>query len=100
MLDRLSGRTHRVLTAVAVAAPDGRMSCRLSESRVAFKRMTPVELDGLIACEDWRGAAGGYRIQGLAAGCVQSLQGSYSGVVGLPLYETLCLLGGLGFRSQ
>ncbi len=98
MIDRLSGRAHRVLTAVAVAGPDGRMSSRLSESHVAFKRLTPHELDELIACEDWRGAAGGYRIQGRAAGVVLSLRGSYSGVVGLPLYETLALLGGLGFR--
>lgn len=100
MIGRLSGRAHRVLTAVAVAAPDGRASSRLSESRIAFKRLTPGELDDLIACEEWRGAAGGYRVQGRAAGCVISLQGSYSGVVGLPLYETLALLGGLGFRRS
>ena len=98
MISRLSGRAHRVLTAVAVAAPDGRMSSRLSESRVAFKRMTAAELDELIACQEWRGAAGGYRIQGRAGGLVISLQGSYSGIVGLPLYETLALLGGLGFQ--
>ena len=98
MIERLSGRSHRVLTAVAVAAPDGRISSRLSESRVVFKRLTPAELDVLIDCGEWRGAAGGYRIQGRAAGCVICLQGSYSGIVGLPLYETLALLGGLGFR--
>ena len=98
MISRLSGRAHRVLTAVAVAAPDGRMSSRLSESRVAFNRMTAAELDELIACQEWRGAAGGYRIQGRAGGLVISLQGSYSGIVGLPLYETLALLGGLGFQ--
>ncbi|HVY33493.1 MAG TPA: nucleoside triphosphate pyrophosphatase [Caulobacteraceae bacterium] len=98
MLARLSGRAHRVLTAVAVAGVDGRLSSRLSESRVTFKRFTPGELDDLVACEDWRGAAGGYRIQGRAAGVVLSLHGSYSGVVGLPLYETLSLLSGLGFR--
>jgi septum formation protein len=98
MIGRLSGRAHRVLTAVAVAAPDGRMSSRLSESRITFKRLTPAELDALIVCQDWRGVAGGYRIQGRAAAFVLSLQGSYSGVVGLPLYETASLLGGLGFR--
>lgn len=98
MLARLSGRAHRVLTAVAVAGADGRLSSRLSESRVTFKRFTPGELDDLIACEEWRGAAGGYRIQGRAAGVVLSLHGSYSGVVGLPLYETLSLLTGFGFR--
>ncbi len=98
MLERLSGRAHRVLTAVAVAAPDGRLSARLSESRLIFKRLTPAELAGLVESQEWRGVAGGYRIQGRAAGVVQSLHGSYSGVVGLPLYETLSLLGGLGFR--
>jgi septum formation protein len=98
MLARLSGRAHRVLTAVAVAAPDGRLSSRLSESRVVFKRLTERELSGLVACGDWQGAAGGYRIQGRAAGIILGLQGSYSGVVGLPLYETLALLEGLGWR--
>jgi septum formation protein len=98
MIERLSGRFHRVLTAVAVAAPDGRMASRLSESRLAFKRLTPAELDALIECGEWRGVAGGYRIQGRAAAAIHTLQGSYSGVVGLPLYETLSLLGGLGYR--
>jgi len=99
MIGRLSGRAHRVLTAVAVAAPDGRLSSRLSESKIAFKRLTPGELDDLIVCGEWRGVAGGYRIQGRAAGAIHALQGSYSGVVGLPLYETLSLLGGLGYRG-
>jgi septum formation protein len=98
MIGRLSGRAHRVLTAVAVAAPDGRLSSRLSESKVVFKRLTERELSGLVACGEWQGAAGGYRIQGRAAGAVLSLQGSYSGIVGLPLYETLALLEGLGWR--
>jgi septum formation protein len=100
MIARLSGRTHRVLTGVAVTAPDGRQSCRLSESQVKFKRLTKQEIDAFIACGEWRGAAGGYRIQGRAAAFVQTLQGSYSGVVGLPLYETLALLEGLGFRRR
>ncbi len=98
MLARLSGRAHRVLTAVAVAAPDGRMASRLSESKVTFKRLSPQDLNALIACGEWRGVAGGYRIQGRAAGVIVDLQGSYAGVVGLPLYETLSLLDGLGFR--
>jgi septum formation protein len=100
MIERLSGRFHRVLTAVAVVAPDGRMASRLSESRLAFKRLTPAELDALIDCGEWRGVAGGYRIQGRAAAAIHTLQGSYSGVVGLPLYETLSLLGGLGYRGR
>ncbi len=98
MISMLSGRAHRVLTAVCVKAPDGRSSSRLSETRLKFKRLTEREIDALIACEEWRGAAGGYRIQGRAAGVCLALEGSYTGVVGLPLYETLSLLEGLGYR--
>ena len=94
----LSGRAHRVLTAVAVAAPDGRTAARLSETRVHFKRLTRAETDAYLAGGEWRGKAGGYAIQGAAGGFVMALQGSYTGVVGLPLYETRCLLEGLGFR--
>jgi septum formation protein len=98
MIERLSGRAHRVLTGVAVMAPDGRLSARLSETRLQFKRLTAAEIEGFLATEEWRGVAGGYRIQGRAAAFVLELQGSYSGVVGLPLYETLALLEGLGWR--
>jgi septum formation protein len=97
MLALLSGRAHRVLTGVAVCAPDGRVSARLSETRLQWKRLTPRELDALLAGGEWRGVAGGYRIQGLAAAFTMELQGSYTGVVGLPLYETLALLQGLGY---
>jgi septum formation protein len=95
----LSGRAHKVMTAVALAAPDGRIAARLSETRVHFKRLTRAETEAYIAGGEWRGKAGGYAIQGAAGGFVMALQGSYSGVVGLPLYETRCLLDGLGFRA-
>lgn len=98
MLSLLSGRAHRVLTAVAVRAPDGRAASRLSESKVTFKRFSVQDLDGLIGCGEWQGVAGGYRIQGRAAAVALSLQGSYTGIVGLPLYEALALLDGLGWR--
>lgn len=98
MLTLLSGRAHRVLTGVTVIAPDGRRATRLSESRLHFKRLSKPELDAYLAAGQWRGAAGAYQIQGLAGAFVQQLQGSYSGVVGLPLYETAALLGGLGLR--
>ena len=95
-LKLLSGRAHRVLTGVAVAAPDGRVASRLVESRVHFKRLSQAEVDAYLACGEGEGKAGGYAVQGRAAALVMSLQGSYSGVVGLPLYETSSLLTGLG----
>jgi septum formation protein len=97
MLGLLSGRGHRVVTGVAVTAPDGRKAFRLAEARIAFKRLTDAEMAALLACEEWRGAAGGYRIQGRAGAHVISLTGSYTAVVGLPLYETVGLLCGLGY---
>jgi septum formation protein len=100
MLGLLSGRAHRVMTGVAVRAPDGRIASRLSETRLHFKRLIPAEIDAYIAGGEWNGVAGGYRIQGRAAAFVLDLHGSYSGVVGLPLYETLALLEGLGWRGR
>ena len=97
-LELLSGRAHRVLTGVAVAAPGGRTASRLVESKVRFKRLTRAEVEHYLASGQGVGKAGGYAIQGLAGAYVTALQGSYSGVVGLPLYETVNLLTGLGFR--
>jgi septum formation protein len=94
----LSGRAHRVLTGVAVLAPDGRSAARLSETRLHFKRLTDAETDRYLAGGEWRGKAGGYGVQGHAGAFVIALQGSYTGVVGLPLYEALSLLEGLGYR--
>ena len=96
-LSLLSGRRHRVLTGIALTAPDGRCLERLSESIVTFTRVTASETDAYIASDEWRGKAGGYAINGLAAGFVRFLSGSYSGVVGLPLFETAQLLRGLGW---
>jgi septum formation protein len=94
----LSGRAHTVLTAVAVATPDGQVSTRLVETKVKFKRLTDRELDAYAESGEWRGKAGGYGVQGTAGAFATWLQGSYTGVVGLPLYETVCLLEGLGWR--
>ena len=96
-LERLSGRRHRVTTAIAVAAPDGLRRDRLVPSTVAFKRLDEAELDWYIRSGEWRGKAGGYAIQGKAALFVRWLRGSHSAVVGLPLYETAALLQGLGY---
>jgi septum formation protein len=99
MLGLLSGRGHRVFTGVCVVAPDGRTASRASETRVKFKRLSAGELVALLASGEWRGAAGAYRIQGRAGACIVNLIGSYTGVVGLPLYETVGLLTGLGYPA-
>lgn len=96
-LGLLSGRRHRVLTGLAVVAPDGRQAARVVETAVTFKRLSAVEEAAYLASGDWRGKAGGYGIQGLAATFVRHLAGSYSSVVGLPLFEAAQMLSGLGY---
>lgn len=96
-LTLLSGRGHRVWTGVALTAPDGRMASRLVETRVTFKRLSDDEINAYIASGEWKGKAGGYGIQGMAEAFVMRLAGSYSGVMGLPLYETANLLRGFGY---
>jgi septum formation protein len=96
----LSGRNHKVLTAIAVAAPDGRLASRLVETRVQVKVLSDAERAAYLAGGEWRGKAGGYAVQGVAGGFIIDLHGSYTGVVGLPLYETLNLLRGLGWTGQ
>jgi septum formation protein len=98
-LTLLSGRRHHVLTAVTLIAPDGHASHRLSETAVIFNRLTEAETGALIATGEWAGKAGGYAIQGHAASFVRQIAGSYSGVVGLPLFETAQLLKGCGYRA-
>ena len=96
-LGLLSGRAHKVLTAVAVQAPGGRASTRLVETRLHVKRLTPAEIAGYVESGEGLGKAGGYGVQGRAGAFVIAIEGSYPSVVGLPLYETLNLLAGLGF---
>nr|WP_238313318.1 Maf-like protein [Methylobacterium organophilum] len=93
----LSGRAHRVYTAVCVLSPKDRRRERLVESRVRFKRLSTREIEAYLSSGEWRGKAGGYAIQGLAGAFVVKLVGSHSAVVGLPLYETVSLLEGEGF---
>jgi septum formation protein len=97
-LELLSGRRHRVHSGIAVAAPDGRLVVRRVDSRVALKRLSPAEIAGYLASGEWRGKAGGYAIQGRAAAFVSWVSGSYSNIVGLPLFETAQLLLGHGYR--
>jgi septum formation protein len=94
----LSGRRHRVFSAVAVLSPDGTLREALSETIVRFKRLEPAEIEAYIAGGEWHGKAGGYAIQGSAEGFCVWLAGSHSGVVGLPLYETRRLLRAAGLR--
>ena len=98
MLALLSGRAHKVLTGVTVIAPGGRSGHRISETRLKFKRLTKADVDAFMASGEWLDAAGGYKIHQRAGAFCLSLSGSFTGVVGLPLYETLALLDGLGFR--
>jgi septum formation protein len=93
----LSGRAHRVYTSVVVMLPDGRQSQRLVEARVRFKRLSGDEIDAYLASGEWEGKAGGYAIQGIAGAFVTKIIGSYSAIVGLPLYETAALLSGTGY---
>jgi septum formation protein len=96
-LKLMSGRNHKVFTGIAAHTPDGRFGSKLIETRVKFKRLSIAEMDAYIACGEWKGKAGGYAIQGRAGAFVISLIGSYTGVMGLPLYETANLIAGLGY---
>jgi septum formation protein len=96
-LQLLSGRRHHVMTGVALTAPDGRLAERLAESIVIFNRLTEDQIRRYVASEEGIGKAGGYAINGRAAGFIRFVSGSYSGVVGLPLFETAQLLRGLGY---
>jgi septum formation protein len=96
-LSLLSGRRHRVLSAVTLIDSGGQARHRLSISIVAFKRLSADELDAYLASGEWRGKAGGYAIQGRAEALMRMISGSWSGVVGLPLYETRALLRAAGY---
>ena len=97
-LTLLSGRRHHVLSAITLIDAQGTARHRLSDSVVTFKRLHETEIDAYIESGEWHGKAGGYAIQGRAAGLIRALSGSHSGVVGLPLYETRALLMAAGCR--
>lgn len=99
-LERLSGRRHRVHTGVFLVDAAGRSHLRLVTTIVAFKRLDPAEIAAYLASGEWYDKAGGYAIQGRAAALIRFLNGSYSNVVGLPLYETNALLTGAGWRPS
>ncbi len=99
-LELLSGRRHRVHSSVALVIPDGQMALRRVDSQVGFKRLSAEEIAAYLASGEWFEKAGGYAIQGRAAALVRFVSGSYSNVVGLPLFETAQLLGGRGYRPR
>ena len=99
-LQLLSGRRHRVYGGVALATPEGGIALRRVVSHVSFKRLSEQEIAAYLASGEWHGKAGGYAVQGRAASFVSWLSGSYSNVVGLPLFETAQLLTGRGYHSD
>lgn len=98
-LGQLSGRRHRVYTAIAVIDAGGHMHARVVRTDVKLKRLSPAEIDAYIASGEWQGKAGAYGIQGLAAAYVNFISGSYSSVVGLPLFEVSQILSGIGYKG-
>jgi septum formation protein len=99
MLELLSGRRHDVISAVAVVDTAGTLRSRVSLTKVAFQRLHPHDIDAYLDCGEGLGKAGGYAVQGRAAALVRFLSGSYSGVVGLPLFETAALLRTAGILA-
>lgn len=99
-LTLLSGRAHWVYSSVCLIAPDGSKTIRCVETKVRFKRLSREDLESYLKSEEWKGKAGGYAIQGRAEAFVRSISGSYSGVVGLPLNETVDLLQGAKYPVQ
>ncbi|HTV67649.1 MAG TPA: Maf-like protein [Rhizobiaceae bacterium] len=97
-LKLLSGRSHRVYSGVCLITPQGKLRQRLVETRVRFKRLSRDEHEAYLASGEWRGKAGGYAVQGIAGTFVVKLVGSYTNVVGLPLYETMGLLNAEGYH--
>lgn len=97
VMEMLSGKSHKVLTGVCVIGRDGHIALRLNVNKIKMKRLSKEEIDEYVASHEWQGCAG-YRIEGLMGGFVEQLIGSYSGVVGLPLYEARNLLIGAGVK--
>ncbi|WP_170005404.1 Maf family protein [Pseudopontixanthobacter vadosimaris] len=95
-LQLLSGRRHRVISAIALASPGGTLRQKVSETSVRFKRLETAEIDAYIDLGEWHGKAGGYAIQGAAEGLIAWIAGSHSGVIGLPLFETRAVLRAAG----
>ena len=99
-LTLLSGRSHRVMSGVCIVAPGGRRASRVVVTSVAFKRLSDAEIADYVAATEWQGKAGAYAIQGMAARFVRSINGSYTNIVGLPVFEVVQMLTGLGYPTS
>ena len=97
-LELLSGRRHCVYGGITLVTPEGKMVSRLVTTRVQFKKLSKTEIEEYIQSKEWDGKAGGYGIQGLASAYVKNINGSYTNIVGLSLYDTLNMLKGNGFH--
>ncbi len=97
VMNLLSGKAHRVISAVCVVDRNGKVCVRVNSTRILMKNLSPTEIDDYVASHEWVGCCG-YKIEGKLAAYVKKLVGSYSGVVGLPLYETRNLLLGVGIK--
>lgn len=99
-LSLLSGRAHNVYTGISLITPDGRQITKAVATKVRFKTLSAADIETYIASDEWRGKAGAYAIQGLGGRYIRAINGSYTAVVGLPLFETVNLLEGSGYRSE
>lgn len=99
-LNLMSGRNHRVIGGIALITPQGKTITRAVETTVKFKHLSKTETDAYIASGEWQGKAGGYGIQGKAAAFVASINGSYTNIVGLSIYDTMNMLNGNGYISH
>lgn len=100
MIEMMSGRSHHVLTSICLSHPDGRTATRLSDTKVTMKRLSQAEIDHYINSGEWEGKAGAYGIQGLMGAYIRQISGSFTGVVGLPHFETNQLLTGFGYWAN
>ena len=99
-LDLLSGRQHRVYGGMCLITPEGKIFVRLSQSRVAFRRLSLADIKACLDQGDWQGKAGGYAIQGIAALYIRQISGSWSNIVGFDLYQVAGLLLAAGFHYE
>ena len=96
-LQLMSGRRHHVYTGIALHIPGGKILERLGESTVIFRQLSAADIEAYVACGEGIGKAGGYGVQGRAQGLIRYISGSYSNIVGLPLFDVAQMLRGCGF---